>query len=167
MLRSIAVEEKKLYINAMKNLFSMALVGYAVFLSGCASKSDVVICPAISAPEEGARAFVRVDKTMQVFDVRLNGVKAHCTSHKSGGTIVALTVGLKLNRNLADGDEVALVAVPMMTAMVDEQERVIGNDEFGYRVGFDEGDSRKYPTVEIEELVPENARLVISLKPSN
>ena len=151
----------------MKNLFLTALIGCVVLFVGCASKFDDVICPKISAPEEGARAFVRADESMQMFDVRLNGVKAKCTGHKSGGTVVALTVGLKLNRNLADDDKEALVAVPMMTATVDEQEIVIANDEFSYRVGFSKGNARKYPTAEIEQLVPANARLVISLKPAH
>ena len=166
MFRSIAVDEKKHYNDGMKQLFLTALIGLVVLFSGCASKGDAVSCPKISAPEEGARAFVQADEGMQRFDVRLNGVKADCTNHKSGGTLVILTVGLKLNRNLGEGDKGALVAVPMMTAMVDEQETVIANDEFAYRVGFDKGDAQKYPNVEIEQLVPENARLVISLKPA-
>ena len=64
--------------------------------AGCASQDEVVSCPAISAPEEGAHAFVRSDNAKQVFDVRLNGVKAICTRHNSGGTMVALSVGLKI-----------------------------------------------------------------------
>ncbi|MDC1383239.1 hypothetical protein N8500_07110 [Candidatus Puniceispirillum sp.] len=166
MFRSIAVEEKKLYINAMKQLFLSALIGYVVLFSGCVSKSDVVTCPKISAPEEGAQAFVRAGEIMQSFVVRLNGVTAECRSHKSGGTEVALMVGLKLSRNLVDGKEQAFLSVPMMTATVNELGTVIANDEFGYRVGFDRNDDQKYPTVEIEKLIPANARLVISLKPS-
>ena len=150
----------------MKKLFLSTLIGYVIVFAGCVSNSDIVMCPKISAPEEGARAFVRADEIMQSFDVRLNGVKKECTSHKSGGTAVALTVGLKISRNLVDGQKKALLTVPMMTATVDEQGMVIANDEFGYRVGFSKGDAQKYPTVEIEKLVPANARLVISLKPS-
>ena len=77
----------------------------------------MVACPTISAPEEGARAFVRSDNAKQKFDVRLNGVTAICTRHKSGGTAVALTVGLKIERSLAEGMENDVVAVPMMTAI--------------------------------------------------
>ena len=166
MFRSIAVKEKKLYINIMKKLFLSALIGYVVLFAGCVSKGDIVACPKISVPEEGAEAFVRADEIMQSFDVRLNGVTVDCRSHKSGGTEVALTVGLKLSRNLADGKKQGSLAVPMMTATVDELGTVIANDEFSYRVGFSKGDAQKYPTVEIEKLIPVNARLVISLKPS-
>ena len=78
---------------------------------------------------------------------------------------MALTVGLKLERNLDEGMDADVVAVPMMTAVVDEQQEVISNSEFGYRVGFETGKNQQYPTVEIEKIVPLNSRLVISLKP--
>ena len=103
MFRSIAVKEKKLYVGPMKQMSFMALIGCSVLLAGCASQDEVVFCPTISAPEEGARAFVRSDNVKQVFDVRLNGVNAICTRHNSGGTMVALSVGLKIKRSLAEG----------------------------------------------------------------
>ena len=124
------------------------------------------LCPVISAPEEGARSFVRSDTAGQLFDVRLNGVTADCVRHKSGGTAVALTVGLKVNRNLGEGTDADVLAVPMMTAMVDDQQTIISNSELGYIVGFGKGAKQQYPTVEIEKIVPANARLVISLKPA-
>ena len=126
----------------------------------------MITCPLVSAPEEGARTFVRSETTGQLFDVRLNGVTADCLRHKSGGTVVALTVGLKLDRNLGEGTDADVIAVPMMTAMVDNQQTVISNSQFGYIVGFGKGDKQQYPTVELEEIVPANARLVISLKPA-
>ena len=97
-------------------------------------------------PKKGARALVRSDDAKQVFDVRLNGVRAICTRHKSGGTMVALSVGLKIKRSLAEGAENDVVAVPMMSAIVDDQQAVISNDEFGYIVGFDKGVNSKYPS---------------------
>jgi hypothetical protein len=166
MFRSIAVEEKKLYAGKMKQISFIALVGCSVFLSGCAGQDEVVICPTISAPEEGARALVRSDDAKQVFDVRLNGVNAICTRHNSGGTMVALSVGLKIKRSLAEGAENDVVAVPMMSAIVDTNQRVMSNEEFGYVVGFDKGSDSKFPVAEAEQLVPAEARLVISLRPA-
>ena len=150
----------------MKQLYFFALIGCSILLASCASEDAIVFCPVISAPEEGARSFVRSDTAGQVFDVRLNGVTADCIRHKSGGTAVELTVGLKLNRNLAEGMDADVLAVPMMTATVDEQQTVISNNEFGYIVGFAKGIKQQYPTVEFETIVPANARLVISLKPA-
>ena len=157
MFRSIAVHEKKLYVGLMKRISFCALIGCSVLFAGCASKEEVVNCPFISAPAEGARAFVRSDMAGQLFDVRLNGVQANCMRHKSGGTMMELTVGLKLNRNLGEGRDADVLAVPMMTAMVDEQQTVISNGEFGYSVGFGKGVKQQYPTVEIEKIVPANA----------
>ena len=166
MFRSIAVKEKKLYAGPMKQMSFMALIGCSVLLAGCASQDEVVFCPTISAPEEGARAFVRSDDAKQVFDVRLNGVKAICRRHNSGGTMVELSVGLKIKRSLAEGVENDVVAVPMMSAIVDANQTVIANQKFGYRVGFNKGDGSKFPVADIEQLVPADARLVISLRPA-
>ena len=166
MFRSIAVQEKKFYVGFMKYFSLQALIGCSVIFAGCANKDNIIVCPAISAPAEGARAFVRSDTGGQIFDVRLNGVEATCTRHRSGGTAMELTVGLKLERNLNEGGDADVLAVPMMTAMVDEQQLVISNNEFGYRIGFEKGVKKQYPTVEIEKIVPVNSRLVISLKPA-
>ena len=84
----------------------------------------------------------------------------------SGGTMVALSVGLKVKRSLAEGAENDVVAVPMMTAIVDANQTVISNQEFGYRVGFDKGSDNEFPVADIEQLVPAEARLVISLRPT-
>ena len=166
MFRSIAVREKKLYAAPMKYMSFMALIGCSVLLAGCVSRDEVVLCPTISAPEEGAHAFVRSDNAKQVFDVRLNGVNAICTRHNSGGTMVALSVGLKIKRSLAEGAENDVVAVPMMSAIVDANQTVMSNQEFGYLVGFDKGSDSKFPVAEVEQLVPTEARLVISLRPA-
>ena len=150
----------------MKQLSFLALVGCSVLFTGCTSNDEIVTCPVISAPEEGARSFVRSDTAGQMFDVRLNGLTADCLQHKSGGTVVALTVGLKLDRNLGEGADADVIAVPMMTAIVDDQQTVTSNSVFGYIVGFGKDEKQQYPTVEFEKIVPENARLVLSLKPS-
>ena len=80
--------------------------------------------------------------------------------------MVALSVGLKIKRSLAEGMENDVVAVPMMSAIVDANQAVIANQEFGYRVGFDKGSDSEFPVADIEQLVPTDARLVISLRPA-
>ena len=150
----------------MKKVLLMAVIGCSVLLAGCASQDKGAFCPTISAPEEGARAFVRSDDAKQVFEVRLNGVSAICTPHNSGGTMVALSVGLKIERSLAEGAENDVVAVPMMSAIIDTNQTVMSNQEFGYVVGFDKGSDSKFPVAEVEQLVPAGARLVISLRPN-
>ena len=80
--------------------------------------------------------------------------------------MVALSVGLKIKRSLAEGAENDVVAVPMMSAIVDANQTVMSNQEFGYLVGFDKGSDSKFPVAEVEQLVPTEARLVISLRPA-
>ena len=167
MFTSIAVIEKKLYIGFMKYLSYTILFCFSLFSYGCAGTGETVTCPVISAPEEGVSAFVRSKNNGQIFEVRLNGVTANCEPYKSGGTLVNLTVGLKLDRERTQGAEADVINVPMMIALVDDQEVVIENDDFGYRAGFGDNLSSQYFTAEFEQVVPANARLVISLKPSD
>ena len=58
-----------------------------------------------------------------------------------------------LDPNLGEGTEADVLAVPMMTAIVDNQQSVIANSQFGYIVGFGKGAKQQYPTVEFEEIV--------------
>ena len=67
-LRSIAVLQKNRYHRAMKHL-SFGLLGCLIFLGSCSSNDDVVFCPPLSAPPEGARAFVVTDEHRQIVDV--------------------------------------------------------------------------------------------------
>ena len=49
----------------------------------------------------------------------------------------------------------------MMSAIVDANQTVMSNQEFGYLVGFDKGSDSEFPVAEVEQLVPAEARLVI------
>ena len=86
----------------MKNRSLIALLGCLVFLGSCASDDDLVLCPSLSAPPEGARAFIVTDEHQQTVDVRLNGVRAECTAEANGNILMAVKAGLKLTRNLAE-----------------------------------------------------------------
>ena len=165
MFRSIAVNQKKLYIDLMKHFISLALVGSTLVLNGCTSNKAIVTCPTISAPEEGARMLVRSDQGKQPFEVRLNGVRSTCTQQKSGDILMQIIVGLKLQRNPNYGIQADTVEIPMITATVDASQKVIENNQFGYLVGFNKNEDFKLPTVEVEKIVPAGARLVLSLLP--
>ncbi len=143
-----------------------ALLGCLVFLSSCASDNEVVLCPSLSAPPEGARAFVVTDEHQQTVDVRLNGVRAECTAEANGNILMAVKAGLKLTRNLAENDEADIALVPMMTAILDADDQVVSNDSFGYKNGFDIDLGRLLPVVEFELVVPSGGRAVISLMPT-
>ena len=150
----------------MKQRFLPVLLGCLVFLSSCASDNDLVLCPSLSAPPEGARAFVLTDEYQQTVDVRLNGVRAECTAEANGNILMAVKAGLKLTRNLAENAEADIAVVPMMTAILDADDQVVSNDSFGYKNGFNTDLARLLPVVEFELVVPAGGRAVISLTPT-
>ena len=141
------------------------LVCFVVF-SSCSSNDDVVFCPPISSPPEGARAFVVTEERQQIVDVRLNGVRAQCTAEANGDVLMEVKVGLKMTRNLAENAGSDIVVVPMMTAILDVDDQVVFNDSFGYKNGFDTDLERLLPVVEFELVVPSGGRAVISLRPT-
>ena len=143
-----------------------ALLGCLVFFSSCSSDDDMIFCPGLTAPTEGARAFVLTDENRQMVDVRLNGVRAQCTAEANGDVLMEVKAGLKLTRNLAENAEPDIAVVPMMTAILDANGQVVSNDSFGYKNGFDTGVERLLPVVEFELVVPSRGRAVISLVPS-
>ena len=151
----------------MKHRSLPALLGCLVFLSSCASDDEVVLCPLLSAPPEGARAFVVTEEHQQTVDVRLNGVRAECTAEANSNILMAVKAGLKLTRNLAENAEADIAVVPMMTAILDAGDQVVSNDSFGYRNGFDTDLARLLPVVEFELVVPAGGRTVISLTPTH
>ena len=166
MSRSIAVLQKNRYHLVMKYHPLPALLGCLVFLCSCSSNEDVVSCPPLSAPIEGARAFVVSDEQQQIVDVRLNGVRAQCTAEANGDVLMAVKAGLKLTRDLAQNAKADIAVVPIITAILDADDRVVSNDSFGYKNGFDTDLERLLPVVEFELVVPSGGRAVISLKPT-
>jgi len=126
----------------------------------------MVFCPPLTAPPEGARAFVVTDEHRKIVDVRLNGVRAQCTAEANGDVLMTVNAGLKLTRNLAENAEPDIAVVPMMTAILDADDQVVSNDSFGYKNGFDTDLERLLPVVEFELVVPSGGRAVISLTPT-
>ena len=151
----------------MQHLSVPVLLGCLLFLSSCALLSDVVSCPSLSAPPEGARAFVVTDQHRQIVDVKLNGVRAQCTAEANGDVLMKVKAGLKLTRNLAENAEPDIAIVPMMTAILDADDQVVSNGSFGYKNGFDADLDRLLPVVEFELVVPPGGRAVISLTPAH
>ena len=150
----------------MKHSLLPAWLVCFVLLSSCSSNDDVVFCPPLSAPLEGARSFVVTDEHRQIVDVRLNGVRAQCTAEANGDVLMEVKAGLKLTRNLAENAESDIVVVQMMTAILDVDDQVVFNDRFGYKNGFDTDLERLLPVVEFDLVVPSGGRVVISLTPT-
>ena len=150
----------------MKQFVVPAILGSLVFLASCSSKDELVSCPALSAPVEGARAFVVTDEQKQTVDVRLNGVRVQCTPEADGSILMEVKAGLKMTRDLAQNAAADIAIVPMMTAILDANDEVLSNEAFGYKTGFDTDLARLLPLVEFELVVPADGRAVISLTPT-
>lgn len=147
-----------------KPLYAASLLSLGLILSACSSDDVIVACPTVTAPEEGATAYVMTDNIGDVVDVRFNGVSARCTLLDNGNTNVALSVGLKLKREAASGPDV--VSVGVMSAIVAADDVVTQNKQTTYKAGFQDADILKYPVANIEYEVPAGSRLVISLTPT-
>jgi len=150
----------------MKQIYLPALLGSVLLFASCSSDDDIVYCPSLTAPPEGARAFILTDNNQQTVDVRLNGVRADCTAEANGDVLMEVKAGLKMTRNLAESAEADIAVVPMMTAILDANNTVISNDAFGYKTGFNTDLDRLLPVVEFELVVPAGGRAVISLTPT-
>ena len=151
----------------MKKLVVPAMLCIFLFLESCSSIDESVFCPELSAPVEGARAFVVTDEQKQTVDVRLNGVQAQCTTEADGGILMEVKAGLKMTRDLAQNAAADIAIVPMMTAILDGNDEVLSNEAFGYKTGFDTDLARLLPVVEFELVVPADGRVVISLTPTH
>ena len=165
--RSIAVIKKKRYDIYMKKYAYLTKLIIVVPLVSCSLNNDLVVCPQLSAPIEGARAFVLTDKHQKMIDVRLNGVSAQCFSESDGNIHMKVKAGLKITRNLKQNANSDVASIPMMTAVLDSDDNVLSNETFGYKVGFDKELERLLPVVEFEMKVPSGGRAVISLTPSH
>ena len=142
------------------------MFGSLAFLASCSLNDELVSCPPLSAPVEGARAYVVTDEQKQTVDVRLNGVRAQCTVEADGRILMEVKAGLKMTRNLAQNAAADIAIVPMMTAILDANDEVLSNEAFGYKTGFNTDLARLLPVVEFELVVPSDGRAVISLTPT-
>jgi hypothetical protein len=136
-------------------------------LASCSSGDDLLNCPPLSAPVEGAQAFVLTDEHKQIVGVRMNGVRAQCTAEADGSVLMEIKAGMKMTRNLTQNAEADSAVVPMITAVLDVDDNVVSNKLFSYKTGFDTDLDRLLPVFEFELVVPTDGRVVISLAPSH
>ena len=137
----------------------------AALLAGCAGDPDYVTCPEMTAPKEGAEAFMRIDETGEIVNVRLNGVRAICERTGQDGISMELSVGLKIKRLKADDLPAGVVQVNI-AGLVAEGDTVVDNPPpVRYKAGFRKGNQTMYPVVDYDVTVKEGQRLILSLVP--
>lgn len=147
-------------------LFAISpLLFTAALLAACAGDPAIVKCPELTAPAEGAEAFMRIDDTGEVVNVRLNGVRARCEQVGENGVSMDLSIGLKIKRLGAD-EYPAGVAQINVVGLVAEGDRIVSSPPLiRYKAGFRKGQQTMYPVVEHDVTVTDGQRLIISLVP--
>ena len=154
-------------INMLKTFAALpSLFVAGVLLSACAGKPNYIACPDISAPQEGANAFMKMDETGEIIDVRLNGVRGLCERNKDGTTEMVVSVGLKLKRAASEQLEAGVAQVEMATFIIDSDDKVVTRDAVKYKTGFAKGQRIHYPAAEYKIDIADGNRLVISLIPT-
>ncbi len=137
-------------------------------LAGCSSlRPEWKDCSRLlSAPKEGMRADILVsdEELEQPVEARLNGVSAQC--HGDEGTIyMAVSAGLKLKRELAEGAGVVRLQVPFLISVLDENDQPYDVKSIAYRVAFPKNEDTLYPVSEFKLDVKQGGRVVIALTP--
>ena len=143
-----------------------ALLATGLVLASCAGTPEYIACPEVSAPREGTQAFMRMDDTREVFDVRMNGVTGLCEAASGGGTAMTVSVGLKLKRAGRDDLVAGVAQVDMIGIVVDPENNVIETKAIKYKTGFAKGQRLHYPVAEYKVTIAEGNRLVLSLLPT-
>lgn len=160
----------KRQIKTMKTPKSSIALGACVasgfLLAACSATPTYIACPDISAPQEGTSAFMKMDETGEVIDVRLNGVRGLCEAADNGNTEMTVSVGLKLKRAASDELLAGVAQVEMAAFIVDSTDNVVASDTIKYKTGFAKGQRIHYPAAEYKITIADGNRLVISLVPA-
>ena len=144
-----------------------SVIGASALLAGCtAFQPENYGCnDKLTAPADGARVVLRTLDNDKTADVRFNGVKAICEDI-DGGVRMAIDAGLVVSRDKEDAFEITFAEVPLLLALLDQNDAPVGHESLSYRVAFDEGRTKLYPVAELEVVIPAGGRAVISLAPS-
>ena len=150
------------------SFFRFAALGAAGFvLASCTSTPDYIACPEVSAPREGTQAYMRMDDTREVFDVRMNGVSGLCEAADGGAILMNVSIGLKLKR--AAGEDLApgVAQIDLIGIVVGPDNDVVETKPIKYKTGFAKGQRLNYPVAEYKITVADSNRLVLSLLPTH
>lgn len=150
----------------MQKLFFATFMSAGLLLGGCtAFKPETYNCDdRLTAPAAGARVTLRTLDTGKTAEARFNGVSTVCET-KDQTIEMQIKAGLTVKRSEADIGEVAPAEVPIIIAVLDDQETLVQNQSTSYRVAFDSGVTKLYPVANLSVDLPLGGRVVISLAP--
>jgi hypothetical protein len=150
--------------NFIPATFIAPLLGLGLMLGACSSDPNLVPCPGISAPPEGVAAFMEMDASEQLVDVRFNGINATCELLDDASIKMVVSVGLKLTRS-GEYSPADVLQINLGSAIIDADDAVVSSDVTIFKAGFKDGERQKYPVLDYEVTVKADQRLVLSLMP--
>ena len=99
-----------------------------MLLAGCSAlQPETYNCDyLLTAPADGARVTLRTLDTGKTAEARFNGVSTIC---ETKDTVIEMDIkaGLSVKRSQADIAEVAPAEVPIIIAVLDDQDELVGN----------------------------------------
>ena len=148
-----------------KQLFAL-IMSAGLALAGCSSfQPETYSCDyLLTAPADGVRVTLRTLDTGKAAEARFNGVSARCEA-KDDTIEMDIKAGLTAKRSVDDIGEVAPAEIPIIIAILDEQDNLVRNESTSYRVAFDTGVAKLYPVANFSVELPIGGRVVISLAP--
>jgi hypothetical protein len=150
----------------LKRIFAASpLLVTAALLAGCSTGSEFVKCPELTAPEEGAEAFMRIDETGEIINARMNGVRASCEQVGDDGISMKLSVGLKIRRFGVDAYPAGVAQVNVVGVVAEGDKIVSSQAPVRYKAGFKKGEMTMYPVFDYKITVKQGQRLILSLVP--
>ena len=143
------------------------ILAVPLILSGCQSiKPSLTDCStSLTAIEEGSRVTLRTLENGSLAEARLNGVTALCNV-KETETIVKSKVGLKLTRAGSDLETAVLLELPILIAILDQEDTVVGYESLSYQMSFPSNQAIIYPVINPKITIPKYGRAIISLSPT-
>jgi hypothetical protein len=144
---------------------ALPLLVTAALLAGCTGGPDYVKCPELTAPEEGAEAFMRIDETGEIVNARMNGVRVSCETVGDEGISMELSIGLKIKRLSAEEYPAGVAQVNVVGLVADGDKVVSSQPPIRYKAGFRKGERIMYPVVDYDVTVKQGQRLILSLVP--
>ena len=155
-------------MTSYNSIFTVAFLTLVSFcLSGCSVvNKEAVDCPQITALQEAAEVSVKTDNFGHLVDVRFNGVSTSCTKKRNGKIKMEVSAGVKAVRSYTGNGDADVAIIGMAMAIIGPDDKLVSNEAFGYRIGFDKGMKSQYPITEFDFVIEAGQRVVLMLTPT-
>lgn len=152
----------------MQHKLFVCTVSAGLILAGCSMfKATTFDCSnLLTAAEDGTRVSLRTLESGERAEARFNGVSATCKASGDTDVSVSIDAGLIVKRERGEPFVASLAELPIILALLDEEDNLIGNESFSYRIAFDPKVDKLYPVAEMTVVIPIGGRIVMTLTPT-